>query len=303
MPITLLNRYAPRSIEVFAVTHNDAGHDGAASRFFIEYAELIKRVAFVCGRPKREIRIFELIKRYRKEGRFTGEAYRLERNPEWKSLYVNREQDVRLTILAPAVEAAVEAEGPNAASGILALDCGSRRIVNMGDATLEAIKRMHAQHKGPMFCDVLSVPHHGAALGEEAWIHGVALKSDYAVISVGSANRFRGGSHPAPETVSALTRAGSRVVCTQITPRCCRDLERLRPGVMAVRGFPSRSTDLSPSASVTLGGSCTRSTDARGHSLTLGIARPAPTCPKIRCSDLGPTPTAKGWKGRRHWEL
>lgn len=144
-----------------------------------------------------------------------------------------------------------QAEGrgsPNQTSGVLRLRCGGRRAIFSGDATIEAWEYLAAQMSGdtPLPCDIMTVPHHGGTISsdpakEQACqmrLYSELIKPRYAVISVGSSNRY---GHPKTETLNALVETGVTVLCTQMTEVCCPDLEaaRLIRGMLA---SPSRST-------------------------------------------------------------
>lgn len=96
-----------------------------------------------------------------------------------------------------------------------------------------------------MACAVLAVPHHAgrahATPEELTWLFDEALAADVAVISVGTSNTH---GHPRQDVIQALTAAGTKVLCTQITRRCNDDLESVRPGVLRPLRYPGKSSPI-----------------------------------------------------------
>ena len=144
--------------------------------------------------------------------------------------------------------------GRNRTSGVLALQCGSRRIVFGGDLPLDGWRKIRDSFGAPLACDVFAAPHHGGALvrGAESeelhrWMYKEAVRCDTAIVSVGTSNQW---NHPLPVHMAAIRESGARIVCTQITQRCCDNVERLRPGVL-VPHLPGAS---SPAQSQTSSG-------------------------------------------------
>ena len=64
------------------------------------------------------------------------------------------------------------------------------------------------------------------------------IRPEYGVISVGTYNRYE---HPCAASIAALKAAGVKVLCTQITDKCCGDLESIRPLRRTITK-PARST-------------------------------------------------------------
>lgn len=168
---------------------------------------------------------------------------RLEVDPQPTILY--KQPGLSLLLLAPSFVQnlrSIAVRDPNATSGILLLQVGSSRIVFGGDSTLMQWKGVH-NRIGTLNCDIITVPHHGGAIWsartnteskvnyearivtELDWLYSSAVKSNLAIISVGSHNTFK---HPRLEVLAALRRAGTKVLCTQMTSQCCADLEDQR---------------------------------------------------------------------------
>lgn len=228
--LRLLSTYLRGDIEVLAITHNDRDHDGGTERLLMAFAERIRKIAYLEDRFAHEIRTFSLVQKLRREGRFDGLELRLEYGSGYPPLYDAPGDKLRLSVLWPEFRAACGATTPNAMSGIVALECGERRVVFSGDAVLTAWQGLFSRLRGPLGCDVLSLPHHGASVGDDPWIYANAVKATYGVVSVGSCNQY---SHPCASAIRAAVAAGVNVICTEITERCCDDLEELDGGILS----------------------------------------------------------------------
>lgn len=246
VPRQILQRYKG-PIEAFVVTHNDSDHDGAAARLFPEFCSRVKNLFFIHDRPHDDILLWSVVKREEEKKHREWPKERLEWSPRNHCIYADPAHQVFLDVIGPDFKGASENVGdPNAMSGILVLRCGSRRIVFAGDSQTGEWRTINARQHRPVQCDALVVSHHGAELDDMAWLYSQAVKPDYGLISVGSSNRFKKTVHPTPQTVAALLTAGCRILCTQMTPQCCDDLERIRPGLVPPLP-PSRSSPI-PSA-------------------------------------------------------
>lgn len=249
IPLRLLRRYVDQ-IVALVVSHNDKDHHGGASAILVAYQNAIDRVYFLQDRPVERIALFALVKRACEEGWLPSEPIRLERDDRPRVIYADTARNVSLELLFPTFQdnlAAQAGNSSNATSAVLVLFCGSRKVVFPGDAGLEQWQRIHAICGGPIQTDVLSVPHHGAnvvarpraresAVAADArirkdlqWLYSQGVRCRFAVVSVGTSNDY---GHPDPRAVAALQANGAFVICTQITPQCHDDPERLRPGVI-----------------------------------------------------------------------
>jgi competence protein ComEC len=255
IPIALLDRYVSKILALI-VSHNDADHHRGALQILEKYRGAIEKLFFLQDRPLDRIGLYRLAKRL-----ILGRAIqccRLERNNEPRIFY-DDEAGVTFEVLFPPFLSNLEAQEdgePNATSGVLALFCGSRRIMFSGDATMRAWRQIHALVRGPFPTDVLSVSHHGGVIwpcqerGEEStsyearvqedlrWLYTEAFPCRHAVLSVATSNTY---NHPREWVVKALRQAGAVVLCTQITSQCCDNLEEVRlKGIRTVTS-PSRS--------------------------------------------------------------
>ncbi len=125
-------------------------------------------------------------------------------------------------------------EDANAACAILELRHRGHRIVFTGDSVIDQWRDVYRLRGGtPMKCRVLTMPHHGGLMGGTAsdfnWFCTTATDADVVVLSVATANQHR---HPREEVVQAFASRGCHVMCTQITSKCCGNLESVRPGVI-----------------------------------------------------------------------
>jgi hypothetical protein len=241
------------------VSHNDRDHHGGAANIVVAYPRAIDRVYFLQDRPVERLGLYAVVQDALNRGLMINPPIRLERQEGPRVLFVDEEADVSLELLFPTFLENLEAQEtgvPNATSGVLALLCGTRKIVYSGDSTLRDWRLIRRRLGACVPCEVATVPHHGGNLvgrrhkqetfeqytarveSELQWLYENALCCKHAIVSVGTSNQY---GHPYPATVAALRRAGVCVLCTQITRQCHDDLESLRPGVVHPSS-PSRST-------------------------------------------------------------
>lgn len=259
IPLQLLKRYV-HTVELLVLSHNDQDHDGGAARIVEAYPRAINRVLFLVDRPAKELtRTLKVLLAERAAGNLFREPERLEvsgsNSGKPRLLYKDDASGIRLFLLYPTFMENLGAESgsskrANATSAILTLVCGGRRIVFSGDANIEAWEALASRigSKAPLTCEILTVPHHGGAIASGNTNNKSALdrlyssivKPKYAVVSVGTTNTY---GHPLPQTLGALNRFGVRVLCTQMTPQCSSDLEKIRPGVLFPLA-PSQSSAL-----------------------------------------------------------
>jgi hypothetical protein len=161
------------------------------------------------------------------------------------------ENNVTLRVIFPDLTAALYAEmsasrRANLTSAILQLSCGERKIVFSGDAPIESWELLSARiiAEKPLVCDIMTIPHHGGKISDadetacQKRLYSEIIRPIYGIISVGSNNTF---GHPLTECVTALRQADVKVLCTQITPQCCEDIENIRT-LRHTINRPARST-------------------------------------------------------------
>ena len=230
-PLRLLNQCGVEFIEALVVTHNDVDHCGGAAQLLGAYPRAIKRIYFLCDRPAERNTFLSLVRQEEEAGNLLHDPVRLE-SPQ--SVYEDREQALAVHVLFPAFLQNLTAEKPNQTSAVIALECGARKIVFPGDLEHDQWVELSDEGKHPVTCDVLSVPHHGGDLTgndrakRHSWVYDHAVRCRNGVVSVGTVNQPK---HPRAHHISALRDSGAVVMCTQMTERCCDDLESVRPGL------------------------------------------------------------------------
>lgn len=153
--------------------------------------------------------------------------------------------------------AAQTTKDQNRSSAILLLRCGNGRILFSGDAQIDAWDSIYKSRKGkPLEIGVASISHHGGQVIRQK--HGAETESEFyssiesdflrlytdiircqfGIVSVGTEFKHE---HPIPPHIKAVRDSGACVMCTQITERCCSDLESLRPGILDENGIPRSS--------------------------------------------------------------
>jgi hypothetical protein len=264
VPLELLDRYVD-TIVALIVSHNDADHHRGACQIIDEYWKTIECIFLLEDRPIDRIGLYQLAKRRRDEG-VVKEIQRLERTRRATPLFEDSTSGLALDVLYPEFSDNLDArqsKEPNATSAILLLYCGARRVLFPGDSTLDAWHRLHRRLGGPVYCDVMAVPHHGGVIWnrvggpadktsgeplsvaeELEWLYREAIVCRNAVISVGTSDTY---NHPRRAVIQAI-RAGQKspaVLCTQITRKCCDadGLRRLGAGVLTPNEWSASHKD------------------------------------------------------------
>ena len=235
--IALLRQYID-TIEALIISHNDADHDYNVPRILSQYRKAINRIFFLQDREAQEMRRTFAVMRHAKEGDYPT-PQRLEADGGAPRILYSAE-DVTLAVMYPDLIANLDAQssgrtGPNRTSAILRLACGGRRIIFSGDATIEAWEYLSSRmsNEKPLRCDIITVPHHGGNIttdsskerSEQQKLYSEIINPEYGVVSVGTYNQY---GHPTEVSISSLKEAGVKVLCTQMTDKCCGDLESIR---------------------------------------------------------------------------
>jgi len=230
VPLRCLERYV-RSIVALIVSHNDADHQKGAYRILEEYWSVTEAIYLLVDRDIDRIGLYALADSLHAAG--LVKVRRLEVNGEPHNLYSDSDTGVTLELLYPEFpdnENARRAHDSNRTCGVLTLNCGKKRLLFSGDATIPAWKRIRSRLGGPIVCDVMSVPHHAGAIWEAEdeqqicsdlnWLYTDVVRCDHAVISVGTHNPY---NHPKRSVIGTLRslRPSPTVLCTEITGRCC----------------------------------------------------------------------------------
>jgi hypothetical protein len=200
------------------LTHNDADHAGGLAALISAAASRIDCVYFlVDDHPKAE-RFLKLFARLDAAYR-GGQLKEIRRLEAPGVLWTDASGSGELVVKYPNVMQNIPARSPNLTAGILELRwTGVTKIVWASDAPLEALAATCAGTSP----DYLVGPHHGAPIDRahssaEPWLKSVAAETN--LISVGSSNRH---DHPQKSYLRKSRRAGSRIVCTQLTSLCDR---------------------------------------------------------------------------------
>jgi len=253
-------------IAALVMTHNHEDHVGGVPGLVAQFRKSIDAIYFLQDRPAgelRKIRFFDLLRAEYRRGNIPAPCT-LVRNDRSRWLHGDNDQPaeaIRLELLFPDVIQNIQAQAagnPNSSSAVLLLQCGGKRVLFPGDLGINGWRSIGEQRSEPIQCDVLAVPHHGGQIVRHAnegescddlheavrpkydWLYREVVSTRFAVISVGTSNPFS-DKHPIPPHVGALRDAGVRIACTQLTDRCCGDVESLRPGVLTPRKWPGRS--------------------------------------------------------------
>jgi hypothetical protein len=253
--LALLQRYVT-SIEALVVSHNDADHAGGVFKLLSRYPRGIREFFRVQDRSVLEDKLVKLIKVELAAGNLLKQPGTFAIDDEPKLLWRDSVLGLELVCVSPTHWETTEAQlarDPNAASAVVVLKCGGRKIVFAGDSTVSQWRKLH-NRIGTTHCDVLAVSHHagqnwsnGANVNTElAWLYGTGLTCDTAIVSVGTVNAYE---HPRREVIDALKSSGATIACTQITTGCCSSLEPLRPGVRkpSVYSYSSPKLDVTKS--------------------------------------------------------
>lgn len=235
--IALLRQYVD-TIEVLIISHNDEDHDYNTPQVLSQYRKAINRIFFLQDREVQEMRRTFAVMRHVQEGDYPI-PQRLEANGGAPKILYSA-GDVTLEVMYPDLMANLSAQGSgrtgsNQTSAILRLTCSGRRIIFSGDATIEAWKYLSSNipNEKPLSCDIMTIPHHGGNIttdssmeeSEQKRLYSEIIRPDYGVVSVGTYNKY---GHPSEVSISALKEAGVKVLCTQMTAKCCGDLESIR---------------------------------------------------------------------------
>jgi hypothetical protein len=218
---------------------------GGALDVLTEYEGRIEKICFLDDGELRQSKFWQKVEQQRRDGIITYEHLaRLECDSTPKMLYQEKAREVSLKVFSPRFGdnlQAVQEGDPNAASGVLVLAIEDKRIVFAGDSTIRQWQRIREARGRPVDCEILSVAHHAGIVWNQPqelqWLYTEGVQPRCAIVSVTTSNT---DNHPRPEVIQAITSTGATVVCTQITKRCCDDLEALRPGVLTPQ-LPGRS--------------------------------------------------------------
>jgi hypothetical protein len=203
------------------LTHNDADHVGALASLLAEHGDRVEHVWMLLDRPKNDSKFETLFNRAFEWETKTGRA--ITQAASGVSLWASTDQGLELKIIHPTFSESILADDPNKGCAMIVLESKDGWLKAWpGDLELETVVRKCAGKS----VHSLVGPHHGcpsdllqkngkakyaAATGAET------LKLKRVFLSVGSGNIYK---HPNPSYVFSLAKAGTHVVCSQVTKLC-----------------------------------------------------------------------------------
>ncbi|MCY2991334.1 MAG: MBL fold metallo-hydrolase [Planctomycetota bacterium] len=247
LAVQFLKRYGVEYISCLIVSHSHGDHIGGATNILGEYQDRIERICFVQDDLFLESRFWGRISELLKEGVLAKEQLvRLERANRPQLVWSDTATEARLRTYSPTAAEnllAQEALQQNPTSAVLFFDCGKNRLIFAADSEVGQWRQIRERSGHAFRCNVLAVPHHAGAMHNSAddlkWLYAEAIRPEVAVISVGTNNTH---DHPRNEVIEALKAAGARIICTQITRKCCTEPESLRPSVLRPINLLGRSS-------------------------------------------------------------
>ena len=127
----------------------------------------------------------------------------------------------------------------NAASLVLAVSGGGRRLLFTGDLAAATERALVARDGARLGCDVLKVPHHGSA-GSTSPELARATAPALAVISAGVRDSY---GHPAAAVCARLAGSGARVLRTDRDGAVTLSWRAHGPWRLRLPGAPRRLRD------------------------------------------------------------
>jgi competence protein ComEC len=207
------------AIRGVVLTHNDADHAGGLAALIAAAASRIDCVYFLADQNPKAERFLKLFARLDAAYK-SGQVKEIRRLEAPDTLWTHSAGRGELIVRYPNVMQNILAPVPNVTAGILELRwAGVTKVVWASDAPIEAV----AAHCSGTKPDYLVGPHHGAPIDRahpfaRRWMQDVGANTN--LISVGSFNRY---DHPQKSFLRHSCRAGSRVVCTELTSLCDKD--------------------------------------------------------------------------------
>ena len=263
----LRRRLRVKRIEALILSHNHSDHTGGLPGLVRQYRKSIGRIYLLQDQPAgrmQGMRQFSFLREEFQDGNIPA-PIPLIRSGENRWLFSSSDSadSVRLELLFPTFFDNIDGQAAgnqNYTCGVMRLQCGNKRVLFPGDAEIDAWRSINeARDERPVECDVMAIPHHGgqivryrkkknetygelheAIAADLEWLYTKAIKSDTAIVSVGTSNSYP-DQHPLPPQIDAVKKSGACVMCTQITGRCSDGLERLRPGVLDPGTMPCQS--------------------------------------------------------------
>jgi competence protein ComEC len=250
-----LRLFQIETLPLVIFSHSHADHTHAAARptpsgfvgILEDYAEAIGEIALVVDSDLRTSAYGRFIVDKLKKGVWPKEKVRpIALTTDPLTLWRTADGATELSVLSPLggqTLVALADDNPNASSMIVNLRHQGKNIVLSADSEVDQWRDLIRTRDGrKVECKIITIPHHGGGFGGEdadiEWLFKDAVSAEIAVVSVATVNRY---SHPRPSVIRSAASAGCHVVCTQITPQCCENLEPLRPGVIGEIRHPCAS--------------------------------------------------------------
>jgi competence protein ComEC len=233
-------------IECIVISHNDADHIRGFFKIAEAFGHRIKNIFVLKDRLKNSGQYDAALSLFRRG--IIPRPQRAEVRNLVEPLEIYRNERISVEILYPDFlcnESSLEAGSANRTSVIARVQSQNRTaILFPGDSTIEAWRDLETFSKLlPLQTDIVVVPHHGGAISNKpedvAWLYSDAIQPKNAIVSVSSGNSF---GHPQKETIDALVKSGTRVLCTQLTHQCEPNFGNVSPGVMQEMLSFSRSS-------------------------------------------------------------
>lgn len=246
-------------IELLVVSHSHIDHSGGAARrhrlqygavsgILADYCTSIEKVAYVFDSQMRNTAFGQYLVKLLKDQKLRKEQLQpITASNEPQLLWQSGDAVTRLAAISPLGGdqlLAFDAGNPNASSAILELRHRGEKIVFSADSEFDQWREVYRlRNNSPVICKALTMPHHGGLMNGSAedlrWFCNEATYADIVVVSVATINQH---GHPREEVIRAIAASGTHVICTQITDKCCSDLEGCRPGVIGSPVHPCRSS-------------------------------------------------------------
>lgn len=240
-PLAVLNHFSVKRIRHLIVSHWHDDHVGGATGVFRAYLQNISNIWFPADPAFKETEFWKALVEERENGNLTDGQIKplLLQQRKQTQIWGSASYDADLNIISPCFMEAnlgVESGDSNSTCGILLFRRGQSFIVFAGDAVLNQWHEVFKRRKAPIVAEVLSVPHHAGIIWPTHWDANkiqIALANLYTKIvkpkvSVISAGTRPGNKHPRADVVRALTKAHSKIMCTQLTHQCTEKLEESR---------------------------------------------------------------------------